>query len=30
MSEIALHSMDEFRAGLAAHRRVLLFKHSPV
>ena len=30
MSETALHSMDEYRAGLAAHRRVLMFKHSPI
>ena len=29
MPTTALHSLDDFGAGIAAHPRVLLFKHSP-
>ena len=30
MSQTVLHSLDDFVRGLAAHGRVLLFKHSPI
>lgn len=30
MSQTDLHSMDAFEQSLAAHPRVLLFKHSPI
>lgn len=30
MPQTALHSLDEYRAALAAYPRVLLFKHSPI
>jgi bacillithiol system protein YtxJ len=30
MTETSLHDMDQYRAALAAHPRVLLFKHSPI
>jgi len=30
MSGTSLHTMDQYHAALAAHPRVLLFKHSPI
>ena len=30
MSDTILHTMDQYHAALAAHPRVLLFKHSPI
>ncbi|MCB9899114.1 MAG: DUF2847 family protein [Planctomycetes bacterium] len=30
MPQSVLHSLDDFERGIAAHPRVLLFKHSPI